>query len=335
MKRRVLFLFLLILYLLVACSMLSAKIEEEMATLVQVEKRTSSSPTGQTMTLNIRAVFTDSEGDHLYEVREGDGWDSGLRSYDVPGFGIDFMKGVVSVYGSRDYSFIKSASRQPQNGELAIIVEEFATGQDSYLYYYNNGVPTQWELPQYLTVIARSDNALLTDNSEGTFPFLPHTAKTLTVTTDMADRVFSLSEVCMFLKELPKVTLAFTLLGMGFLLLLLFPLFSADRKLLYGNMTGVIAIMVFFGLELSKIDLPASLLPSTSILDLEYYKNEMRLIANELECMGESSFNVLGLMKDVQQNCVCIFAAGILLVGVIVVIEVVILWKKSKADQIH
>lgn len=334
MKRRVLCVFLLILYLLVVCTMLSAKIEEEMSTLVKVEKRTSSRQTGRSMTINIRAVYTDSEGDHLYEVREGEGWDNGLRTYDVPGFGINMVDGVATLYGPRDYVFVRAASRQPRDGELATIVEEFETGKDTYLYYYKHGIPTEWDLPPYLTVIAQSENALLMENSEGTFPFLPHLAKTWTVTTDMANRVFSLSEVCLFLNELPKVTLAFTLFGMGLILLLISFLLLNDRKLLYGNTVAIVTMTGLWGLVLSKIDLPASLLPSSNILDLEYYKNEMILIGEELECMAGQSYNISELMNDIQQQCVCVLYTGLLFVGVIAIFEVIILWKKSNWEVV-
>lgn len=334
MKRRVLCVFLLILYLLVVCTMLSAKIAEEMSTLVKVEKRTSSRQTGRSMTINIRAVYTDPEGDHLYEVRDGEGWNTGLRTYDVSGFGINMVDGVATLYGPRDYVFVRAASRQPRDGELAIVVEEFETGKDTYLYYYKHGIPEEWDLPPYLKVIAQSENSLLTENTEGTFPFLPHLAKTWTITTDMADRVFSLSEVCQFLRELPKATLAFTLLGMGLLLLLISFLLLDDRKLLYGNIATIGTMTGLFGLVLSKIDLPASLLPSSNILDLEYYKNEMILIVEELECMAEQSYSIPELMNDIQQQCACILYIGLLFVGVIVIFEVIILWKKSNWEVI-
>lgn len=334
MKRSVLCVFLLILYLLLVCTMLSAKIEEEMATLVQVERRTSSKGTGRTMTLDFRAVFTDSEGDRLYEVREGEGWSHGLRAYEVTGFSLDFMQGVVTLYGPRDYSFVKSASRQPKDGELVKIVEEFEMGKDTYLYCYKYGVPEELDMPPYLTVVGQSESALLIENSEGTFPFLPHTAKTWTVTTDAANRVFSLSEACRFLKELPKVTLAFTLLIIGVLLLLISFLLLGDRKLLYGNIATIVSVTGLFGLVLSKIDFPASLLPSSNILDLEYYKNEMILIGKELECMAEQSYNILELMNGVQRQCACIFYTGILFVGVIVLFEVIILWRKSNGEVV-
>lgn len=325
MKRRVLCVFLLILYLLVVCTMLSAKIEEEMSTLVKVEKRASSRQTGRSMTIDIRAVYTDSEGDHLYEVREGEGWDTGLRTYDIPGFGLNMVDGVASLYGLRDYALVRSASRQPRDGGLAIIVEEFETGKDTYLYVYKHGVPEEWELPPYLTVIAQSENALLVENAKATFPFLPHTAKTWTVTTDMAYRVFSLTEVRLFLKELPQVTLALLLLAAGFLLLTISCLLSTNwqenRFLIYGNAVGIIAVFLLFCLMANKIDLPASLLPSSSILDLAYYKNEMLLVAQELEYMGEQCYPIRDLMNEVQQQCACIFYMGILLVGVIFLLE--------------
>lgn len=334
MKRRVLCVFFLILYLLVVCTMLSAKIEEEMSTLVKVEKRTSSRQTGRSMSINIRAVYTDSEGDHLYEVREGEGWDRGLRTYDVPGFGLNMIEGIATLYGPRDYTFVRAASRQPREGELAIIVEDFETGTDTYLYHYRHGIPTEWDLPPYLTVITQSEHALLMENSKAEFPFLPHLAKTWTVTTDMADQVFSLSEVFLFLKELPKVTLAFTLLGMSVLLLLTSYLLLDDRKLFYSNMVGIIIVTGLFSIVLRKIDFPASLLPSSSILDLDYYKNEILLIAKELENMGEVKYNIPNIIFNVQQQCTCIFYTGLLFVGAIVIFEVMILWKKRNWEVI-
>lgn len=333
MKRRVLCAFLLIFYLLVVCTMLSAKIEEEMSTLVKVEKRASSRQTGRSMTIDIRAVYTDSEGDHLYEVREGDGWDTGLRTYDIPGFGLNMVDGVASLYGLRDYALVRSASRQPRDGELAIIVEEFETGKDTYLYVYKHGVPEEWDLPLYLTVVAQSENALLVENAEAAFPFLPHTAKTWTVTTDMAYRVFSLTEVCLFLKELLQITLTFLLLAAGFILLTISCLLSTNwqenRFLIYGNAVGIIAMFILFCLMANKIDLPASLLPSSSILDIAYYKNEMLLVAKELEYMGEQGYHILGLMNEVQQQCACMFYMGVLVVGVVVIYEMATLWKKN------
>lgn len=284
MKRRVLCVFLIILYLLVVCTMLSAKIEEEMSTLVKVEKRTSSRQTGRSMTINIRAVYTDSEGDHLYEVREGEGWDNGLRTYDVPGFGINMVDGVATLYGPRDYVFVRAASRQPRDGELATIVEEFETGKDMYLYYYKHGVPTEWDLPPYLTVIAQSKNALLMENSEGAFPFLPHLAKTWTVTTDMADRVFSLTEADAFLTELPAVTKVFAILGCGIILLLFSWCLSVsmveNKWLIRINVILIIVSLAFFLFALSLIDLPASMLPSVNIFDFEYYREEFFLLSD-------------------------------------------------------
>lgn len=295
MKRRVLCVFLLILYLLIVCTMLSAKIEEEMSTLVKVEKRTSSRQTGRSMTINIRAVYTDSEGDHLYEVREGEGWDNGLRTYDVPGFGINMVDGVATLYGPRDYVFVRAASRQPRDGELVIVVEEFDTGKDTYLYYYKHGIPTEWDLPPYLTVITQSENALLMENSEGTFPFLPHLAKTWTVTTDMADRVFSLTEAEAFLTELPDVAKAFSILGFGIILFLFswcLSVWAVENKWMIRINAILISVsLFFFHSSLSSIDLPASTLPSVNIFDFEYYREEYFLLA-ELITQLETNYTL-------------------------------------------
>ena len=334
MKRRVLCVLLLILYLLVVCTMLSAKIEEEMSTLVKVEKRTSSRQTGRSMTINIRAVYTDSDGDHLYEVREGEGWDNGLRTYDVPGFGINMVDGVATLYGPRDYVFVRAASRQPRDGELATIVEKFETGKDIYLYYYKHGIPTEWDLPPYLTVIAQSGKALLVENSKAEFPFLPHTAKTWTVTTDMADQVFSLTEAETFLNELPKVACVFSIIFVGVGIWLVSCCLNIKKRKIVSlgwlNITLVIASFCFVQWALKGIDLPASILPRNNIFQLDYYWAEYSVMIDELKILGLLEHSLIKMVSQIMRECKYIMLTGIIVSCGIACGEIIVL----RVDQL-
>ena len=334
MKRRVLCVLLLILYLLVVCTMLSAKIEEEMSTLVKVEKRTSSRQTGRSMTINIRAVYTDSDGDHLYEVREGEGWDNGLRTYDVPGFGINMVDGVATLYGPRDYVFVRAASRQPRDGELATIVEKFETGKDIYLYYYKHGIPTEWDLPPYLTVIAQSGKALLVENSKAEFPFLPHTAKTWTVTTDMADQVFSLTEAETFLNELPKVACVFSIIFVGVGIWLVSCCLNIKKRKIVSlgwlNITLVIASFCFVQWALKGIDLPASILTRNNIFQLDYYWAEYSVMIDELKILGLLEHSLIKMVSQIMRECKYIMLTGIIVSCGIACGEIIVL----RVDQL-
>lgn len=336
MKKKVLCVFSLVLYLLVACTILSGKIEEEMMTLVQVEKRTSSKTTGRSMTLSLRAIYTDKQGDHLYEVREGTGWESGQRSYEVPSWGMDPVNGIASLYGTRDYNFVKSASRQPLEGELARIVEEFETANDTYLYYYNPGVPNGLDLPANLEVIAQSENALLVDVTDGTLPFLPHTAKTWTVTTDLSDRVFSLTEAEAFLNQLPIVMVTFMIAASGVLFWVCGCVAGLKKRngAVWLNTLAACIALIALAVALRQIDLPASLLPSANIFDFAHYQEEFSFIFDSLRELGMTDHSIFQTAAQVKSRCSqFILGAGIITFSILVLEAAYIFRKHSEREK--
>ncbi len=296
MKRRILCLFSLVLYLMAACTILSAKIEEEMTTLVQIERKTSSKRTGRSMELNSRSLFIDETGDHLYEVKEGTGWEIGLRAYEVPSFGLDVMASRVSLYGVRDYVFVRSASRQPQDGELAVVVEEFETIHDQVLLYYEDGIPKVRDFPAGTELIGETETAFLLDVPECSSPFFPHAMKTQAVVTDMADRIISLTEAERFLNELPKVVKVVVILIAGMILwgVSCFLGFrTKDHKILIWLNIGLVAVLLFYlQYTLGTIDFPASMLPRDNILDFAHYQEVFDIIGGCMESVPETLIDV-------------------------------------------
>ncbi len=330
MKKRVLCAFFLALYLLTASTILSFKIEEEMRPLVQVTTRTSSKVTGRTMQVGIRAIFQDGQ-DHLMEMREGAGWESGMRAYEVYGYGMNIPDGVATLYGVRDYTFITSASRIPQEGELVRVVEKFEKVNDVYLYYYDKSdPPVDQEFPTYATIIGVSDRAILMDMENVEDPFLPHTAKTWTVGTDMSDKIFSFMEVERFFRELPKVAKVPVILLLGiavWIVSCVLSLRAEDNKVLLW-MNGVLAVLSLGYLQyvLGTIDLPASLLPRDSILDFNTYRETFGLFFTSLEPFAQESARFLALKAETFGQIKGIFRGGVLLGAAVTVMEAAISW---------
>lgn len=333
-KRKVMCIFSLVLYLLAACTILSDKIEEEMTTLVRVEKKTSSKRTGRSITLESRSIFIDEEGNHLYEVKEGSGWKNGLRIYEVPSFGLDAMGGEVSLWGVRDYVFIRSASRHPQEGELAEVVEGFETVNDQYLLYYHDGIPNVRDFPSNTELIAQSDNAFLLDVKDASLPFFPHLVKTQTVVTDMADCIFSLTEAEMFLNELPKVACVFSLIFVGVGIWLVSCCLNIRKckiaSLGWLNITIVIASLCFVQWALKGIDLPASILPSNNIFQLDYYWAEYSVMIDELKILGLLEHSLIKMASQIMRECKYIMLTGIMVSCGIACAEIIVL----RVDQL-
>ena len=79
MKRRVLCIFVLILWGLVFCTMLSVRIEQLMIPEVVLTQADESEPSPH---IALDSLFFDDTGMHLYRPREGTGWETGTRIYE-------------------------------------------------------------------------------------------------------------------------------------------------------------------------------------------------------------------------------------------------------------
>ena len=79
MKRRVLCIFVLILWGLVFCTMLSVRIEQLMIPEVVLTQADENEPSPH---IALDSLFFDDTGMHLYRPREGTGWETGTRIYE-------------------------------------------------------------------------------------------------------------------------------------------------------------------------------------------------------------------------------------------------------------
>ena len=301
-KKNVIRVFSLILYLLVACTILSNWIEEQMVTEVKISERQNR---GDSFGFSQSALFADDEGEHLYEMVDGTGWSSGLRARELPtaSWYID-MSGKAQFDGSEQtYSFIVSASRQPQEGDKVAAVESFEKAEDQYLCIYLDGIPGEIVLPRNTEIAAQSETVLLLDLWEAEFPFFEQTAKGLTDTMAAADQIISLTEAEQFLTALPSLALTAVILLAGVVLWAfscLLSIRSEDHKwLIQLNTVIVIALLCYLAFFLQTVELPASMMPIESIFDLQFYSENYNAIFSSLDTLPSEAHSVVTVYQAV------------------------------------
>ncbi len=79
MKRKVLYGFSLIAWVLIACTLVSFKIEEQMTAQVVTVRSSRFEP----VLLPMESLSYNETGYHLFGIAEGTGWESGLRAREL------------------------------------------------------------------------------------------------------------------------------------------------------------------------------------------------------------------------------------------------------------
>lgn len=282
MKKQALCFGSLILYILIACTIVSAWIEAAMMTRAeQGPVNTKAAHEAVTRELPLRSLFADREGLHLYEIYDGTGWESGKRIREVSGWSL--TSECVSVSGFPDTPYVFSATRQPKDGEQVLVLEKLDRGDDVYLALFEGGVPGELELPMEAASSTQGGSALLLEMKDFTVPFMEQRAKTASPTLENADRVFSIGDVRQFLSQLPTIGALAGLLTTGFALLLS-ALVLWDRR--HGaalvNLCLAGLCLCLTAVLLQKTALPASLLPKENILELSHYREEFAVLTSGL-----------------------------------------------------
>lgn len=283
MKRNTAYAFALILYLLVACTILSAKIEEEMQTQVitmdyPVEKNKSSN-----IQVSTNYLYQDANGGtHLFYVEEGTRWVRGNVSKELSP--LEYMAGkdanmqpVVFVSANRDWSFIAAASRFPLDGRGVEICDSINFAEDQYLLIYPDGVPAYEKLPDRVELISQTEDALLLDMQHTRVPFIEDQAKSSLWRLESENwKIYSLGDYEAFQNCIPKIILLAILVAVPVILWLLGligMLISGHGKvptLIFTVGTLICTVGVVY--LITQIDLPSSLMPVESILDFAHYR---------------------------------------------------------------
>lgn len=336
MKKNVLYMFSLILYLLIICTMLSKKIETEMYTQVEVSYRSYTGHIGEPFSSSTDVLFEDEEGLHLYELAECSGWYDGYCIQELPStlWYFDDNTGKIKLPNGRNYILVESASRFPKEGSAVVVVDipkrtiNYVPFTDKYLVYYPDGVPKKFILPENSKIIEQSDTAVLLDMEDITYPFFEHTARQLSVSmSDENCRVFSLTEAEVFLKQLPLLAVIAIFLVLPVLIWMcsgvLVRQANRYRRLLITNI-GFVAISILGAIGiLRKIDFPASFMPDSSIFDFSHYMREFAFITNAQSSLEGSGQTIALLIEEIKNESAIVLGIGGFACMVVIVFEIV------------
>ena len=340
MKKTVLCIFSLVAYLLVACTILCAEIEDTMMTHAIVKQES-----GMEFEVKLQpsSIFEDMMGTHLYELVEGVGWNTGLRASEVPESYYNAEALSCSSFGKWEY--IMSASRQPREGERIMVwalQRDLTREEDTYLLYYPMGIldfeamVEEGFISEYdyekvmsgLEILEQNEQSMLVRVERGTIPYTEQMAKTELSALEGYDwRIYRIKDVEKLLSSLPLVALV--------IVAVVFPIVlwaytcwlsrkEEENATLIKINAGVIAGMLIVLLILMKIiDLPPSLMPLDNIFDMAHYSQTFGTIFSLLGTMSAGQ-RVLTLAGRMETAFWCVLAGGAVLTAAVVIVEGVV-----------
>ena len=210
MKRTVLCIFSFLLILLLFCTLVSPKAQEEMITLVEAKRTEKNSP--QNTNVGGIAIEWKTSERMLYSIVDGSGWESGLRIAEVPPRYYNDYGTYAAIGPYSDYRYIYSASRDPVAGSTVRSVK-IKYGKDNYLLWHPESIGELDKLSNSMELLAKGENAALIYCWNGAFPYFEHNMW-YTFRGSVGDdvRIYSLHDAENFCLALPWITAVFAAL---------------------------------------------------------------------------------------------------------------------------
>lgn len=346
MKKRVICALALALFLLTACTMLSAKIEEEM--LTQVAAFDIPPKAAGKYEINLPMWYLHNQGDtldtekffmnsdfsdcDLYQLEEGVGWEEGLRirAVEKDAYRVDLVAGgLTGADETRGWRFLTYASRPPRDGLKAEVLGKEEMGLERYLVYYPEGVPVDAVPSDNMTVLGQDGDTLLISLDKAPRTMLPERTRRQMGTYGVKGvTMYSLSAMEQFLGNLPKIAMVVCILFAGLVVwiqscCLLGNDWENRWYLRLNACLGAALLLALYAL-LRRIDLPASLLPEENILELTHYSAVFgqalgslrvfnRNLFETLHNLGANGQNVLNLHYVMVKNAKITLVLGLIL----------------------
>lgn len=272
MKKKALLIFILIFWLVGACTFLSVKVEEEMIPQVTATEADRGYNWDSPPSLPADCIIEDENGQHVYSIYEGTGWEAGIRVAEVQGWFL--MEDSISVSNSWG-EFVQYSSKPLREGELVEVVRGGEKVEDHWLAVYPEGLELEldWDgadLPDGVTVEEWSQNAVHFRVENDTAPFMAGRAKSR-VPELAGATVYSFNDMTKLLDNFTPFGLLVGILAAVLVLWAASCLFSREAKrnrwYLCVNLALGLILLACVPLVLNAVDLPSSLLPRERITD--------------------------------------------------------------------
>ena len=298
MKRKVLCTFSLLAYLLLFCTVFSPMAQREMTVLATVKQLDGSVYHNNTLSIY---TYCWGQREGLFHIVEGTGWNSGDRIAEIDPLYYTVQRTFaeyVSLHPGTKYTIVLSATKAPQVGDPVKIVETTQSPGEKLIVYTPNGATATQPLQNNFTILQQGEKGILMDSIRLEMPFFEHQIQQSLAKRFAAEgmRLYSYTEAESFLRQLPMVALLTGLLLVGFLLWagtcgLTKKQYPPALLWINFSLTGLTLLPI---LLLSKtIDLPASLMPQNSFLDIGHYVGEFRNIFAAMDSAGDESLFLL------------------------------------------
>ena len=339
MKKNILCIFALILWVLIVCTILSARIE----TLMTAEVTTCRPANYSTpVILPIDVLFYDNEQVSMYAVTMGSGWESGRRA-------VELSSQNFSVNDQRNYAatasyyerYIVYSSKPLRSGDLVNLQSKVSLADDCYLILYPDGAPPLKPSRQGLTLEAQNHDTLLMSAKQVRQPFMEKQVKNrVSAVENLTEydgtielngakkRIFSLSDVDQFLNSLPLLAVLLDAILISVILWIyscfLIQNIQKNQRQLSTNSIAFILLTIGILFITDAIHLPASLLPRTHIFEWPHYAEEFTQIFDALNRLQSLPYTAQMLISSTNQRlfaAVGIFFAGLLCPVMKIIIE--------------
>lgn len=302
MKKKALCAFLLIFWMLAACTFLSMRVEELMLPQVTVLE-----PAFGHNDLPISCVSFDETGPHLYSVYEGSGWEAGSRVAEVQRgtYRMDPEEGkvVLNSYGSK---YVQYASKPLVPGELVEVRRGNEKQPDRWLAVFPQGAPALDGLPEGITLEEQSATAVLLAVESAETPYMDGRAKDMVPQLREAGAVYSFAEMQAFLDGLPQAGLVLGMLVAAVVLWVCACLMAKEARrfrtcLLMDLGLGLLLLVgVFFAIR--AVELPSSLLPREQITQFGHFIQVYNQFFNGLKSFAPPAAETGPLAPNLPQS---------------------------------
>ena len=334
MKKTAFCVFGLTLWMLALCTVLSVKIEALMTAEVVVFRPPDTGSYIQVL-LPIDVLFCEDGQEHVYTVMPASSWKKGnqIMELDSENFSVDYeWKRITAAYSEK---YVLYSTKPLFAGSFVQSQNKKSYADDCYLALYDGGAPALKQSRQGLVLEAQTQDALLLSAKQVEHPFMEKQVwEKLAKIEDLSDyqgavewngakkRVYSLSDLELFLKNLPLVAvlLSFILLSSALLICscLLVRDVPGNRKRLLANLILIVLLTIGIPVVVNAIHLPASLLPRRNILEWSHYTQELRQILGALNRLPSSVPMVQTLLASARQTrflVMGILSAGLFFTG--------------------
>ena len=344
MKRRVLFIFILIFWMITLSTFLSIRIEEWMMPFVSM---TATNDKDVNKEIPADSLFYDDMGMHIYRVYNGQGWEPGKRVFEVSQADYFIIDGKVRFmqWGGE---FIQYATRTLRIGEEVRQPESaFLTADDNWVAVFPEGIPEYKLQTDKMSVETKTDTSMLVCAPGAAAPFMEDRARSAVI-VERADEEWYLPHTSSFysLGDLRAFMNNIMLLGVLAAMMIFTVILWAwsfriskepikNKKLLIINGSVVAGLVALSPLLLHFINLPASLLPQYHITDIPHYGRVFGELFAELNRLTDAGSEIAAsAIRHAELSAVVFFvilALGAVL-GIAAIIAEVVLEKNSADD---